>query len=269
MKQALFAILLSTLLAFTATAQKINVFHERQDQTTTIYASNPELYPGSVSFTFDLTNMNFSESAQRIFVIPPQSIKYKIGELKPASAGSYKFSYNYRLAMGDVTKKHDKNYVYDLPFQKGQGFRLFQGYNGKLSHMNENSLDFSMPEGTEILAAREGTVVEVVQQNNVSCPRQECEKFNNYIMILHPDGTFANYVHIKQNGARFKPGDKVKKGDVIAYSGNVGWSSGPHLHFICFTGGFDKWQSIETRFRINKGDVDAFLQEGGTYTRDY
>ena len=269
MKQALFAILLSTFLIFTAAAQKVNVFHERQGQTTTIYATNPEFYPASVSLTFDLTNMDFSEGSQRVFVVPAQSVKFKIGELKPAGNVSYKFSYNYRTAMGDVTKKYDQGYVYDLPFQKGQGFRLFQGYNGKLSHTGENSLDFTMPEGTEILAAREGTVVEVVQQNNVSCPRQECEKFNNYIMILHPDGTFANYVHIKQNGARFKPGDKVKKGDVIAYSGNVGWSSGPHLHFICFTGGFDKWQSIETRFRINKGDVDALLQEGGTYTRDY
>lgn len=269
MKQALFAILSCVFLTFTAASQKIKVFHERQGSTTILYADNPELYPGSVSFTFELENMRFSESPREVFVVPPQSIKFKIGEITLAGNGSYRFSYKYRLAMGDVNKKYDKNYVYDLPFQKGQTYKLFQGYNGKLSHMGENSLDFTMPEGTEIVAAREGTVVEVVQQHNISCPRQECEKYNNYIMILHPDGTFANYVHIKQNGAKFKPGDKVKKGDVIAYSGGVGWSSGPHLHFICFTGGFDKWQSIETRFRINKGDVEALLQEGGTYTRDY
>jgi murein DD-endopeptidase MepM/ murein hydrolase activator NlpD len=269
MKQALLFVFFCTALAFAAASQKINVFHERQDQTTTIYATNSELYPGSVSITFDLTNMNFSEGNQKIFVIPAQAIKYKIGELKPARPASYKFSYKYQLAMGDVTKSPDKNYVYDLPFKKGSSFRMFQGYNGRFSHAGENSLDFTMPEGTEIVAAREGKVVEVVQNNTQSCPRPECEKYNNYIMILHPDGSFANYVHIKYNGARFKPGDEVKKGDVIAYSGNVGYSSGPHLHFICFTGGFDKWQSFETKFRVDKGDNPVILQEGVTYAKNY
>lgn len=269
MKQVLFIVFFCMALILTAASQKINVFHEKQDQTTTIYASNPELYPGSVSITFDLTNMNFSEGNQKVFVIPAEAVKFKIGELKPARQASYKFSYKYQLAMGDVTKAYDKNYVYDLPFQKDNAFKLFQGYNGNLSHTGENSLDFSMPEGTGIVAAREGKVVEVVQHNTQSCPRQECEKYNNYIMVLHPDGSFANYVHIKHNGARFKPGDQVKKGDVIAYSGNVGWSSGPHLHFICFTGGFDKWQSIETKFRVDKGDNPIFLKEGVTYSKNY
>ncbi len=88
-------------------------------------------------------------------------------------------------------------------------------------------------------------------------------------MIMHADGTFAEYAHIKYNDTNLNVGDSVKKGDVIAYSGNVGWSSGPHLHFVCFLGGFGKRRTLETKFRINKGDKRIILQEGTTYLRDY
>ena len=45
--------------------------------------------------------------------------------------------------------------VFDLPFENGQKFKISQGYNGAFSHQNENALDFDMPIGTKILAARE------------------------------------------------------------------------------------------------------------------
>src|SRR5262249_35417178 len=150
---------------------------------------------------------------------------------------------------------------YDLPFQKGKNYLVFQGYNGSFSHKNENSIDFTMPEGSEILAARDGIVVKVVQNNTESCPGEECKKYNNMIFILHPDGTFADYAHIRYNGSKVKVGDSVKKRDVIAYSGNVGWSSGPHLHFGCFIPDFGKWITIPTKFRIDNGDKSAFLEE--------
>jgi murein DD-endopeptidase MepM/ murein hydrolase activator NlpD len=126
-----------------------------------------------------------------------------------------------------------------------------------------------MPEGTEVLAARDGIVVQIVQNNTESCPQKECNKYNNYVLVMHSDGTFADYVHIKYNGAKCKPGDSVRRGYVIAYSGKVGWSSGPHLQFVCFIGGFEKWNTLETKFRIDKGDNAILLKEANTYFRDY
>jgi murein DD-endopeptidase MepM/ murein hydrolase activator NlpD len=86
---------------------------------------------------------------------------------------------------------------------------------------------------------------------------------------MHPDGTFGQYTHIQTNSAKVKLGDVVKKGAVIAQSGNVGWSSGPHLHFMVFRGSFDKWQTLETKFRVDDSGSAVLLKEGTSYTRNY
>jgi murein DD-endopeptidase MepM/ murein hydrolase activator NlpD len=270
-KKTLFFISLCIPVAFGLKAQAIKLFYEKKNRDFVLYADNYELYPVSVNLDLDLLNLAFSEGNKKIFVIPPRNEKFKIGELTTIrNSDATKFTYNYKTTIGDVTiKRYDTSFIYDLPFQKGKNFTIYQGYNGTFSHQNENALDFKMPEGTEVLAARDGIVVQVIQNNTQSCPAEECKKYNNYILIMHGDGTFAYYGHIKYNGSKLKPGDSVKRGDVIAYSGNVGWSNGPHLHFACFVGRFEKWQTLETKFRIDKGDSVAMLKEGNDYRRDY
>ena len=138
--------------------------------------------------------------------------KFKLGEINRSDVfKAYTFSYRYNYTRGNTkSKNYNAAYVYDLPFKKGKEFRLYQGYNGLFSHQNENALDFTMPEGTEIVAAREGVIVKVVQDNTENCGRRECAKFNNYITVYHPDGTFGEYMHIKYKGSVVKPGDVIK-----------------------------------------------------------
>lgn len=252
-------------------SQSFKVFHESNNRGPVLYASNGELYPVSISLDLVLFNMTFSEAGKRIFVIPAKTEKFKIGELQVCdNRAAYSFKFTYKSTLGDVTLlSYDKSFKYDLPYQKGKSYNLFQGYKGAFSHQNENALDFTMPEGSDVLAAREGVVVQVVKSNTESCPREECSKYNNYLTIMHADGTFAKYMHIKYDGTALKVGDVVKRGDVIAYSGNVGWSSGPHLHFVCFTGAFDKVNTFETEFRVDKGDSAIPLSPGNGYLRDY
>jgi murein DD-endopeptidase MepM/ murein hydrolase activator NlpD len=268
--KSLLAILFVFISVF-ANAQDIKVFSERSEKGYAVFASNNEILPVSISLDLDLVNLTFSEGGQKEFVIPAKSDKHKLGELAMVSgAQKIKVSFKYLYVLGDILKKdYDKDYEYDLPFQKGKSFNVYQGYNGSLSHRNENAIDFTMPEGTEILAARDGVVAMVVQNNSEGCPRQECQQYNNYISIYHADGTFASYVHIKYNGSKVKVGDQVKKGQVIAYSGNTGWTTGPHLHFVTYIPTIEKNNSIPTKFRLDNGNRSDYLKERNTYTRSY
>lgn len=54
---------------------------------------------------------------------------------------------------------------------------------------------------------------------------------NNYVVILHVDGSFGVYYHMRRYGVFPLPGDRVVRGDVIGVTGQSGCASGPHLHF--------------------------------------
>lgn len=124
---------------------------------------------------------------------------------------------------------YDETREYWLPYQAGKKRFLAQGYFGSFSHSGY-ALDFVMPVGTPVLAARSGIVSSVVDSHSGNCPSTlDCS--NNDVRIDHLDGTWGVYLHIKQYGACVTYGQQVERGDVIAYSGNVGFSTAPHLHF--------------------------------------
>lgn len=123
---------------------------------------------------------------------------------------------------------YDEGRLYKLPYQWDESRFVIQGYDGPFGHYGYE-LDFVMPVGSLVLAARSGVVMRVNDSNNGRCPIQKnCA--NNYISVDHLDGTYADYLHIKQDGACVMPGQTVEQGDAIALSGNVGISVLPHLH---------------------------------------
>lgn len=119
---------------------------------------------------------------------------------------------------------------YRLPWPAGTTWLCVQGNNAVVSHRDQDGLhawDFAMPVGSDVLAARAGRVVRVVDEHDGN----GTDRPNNLVHIDHGDRTTGRYLHLQKGGARVKVGDVVRQGQLIAKSGNVGRSMLPHLHF--------------------------------------
>lgn len=250
---------------------KVKVYYEKIENGYNIFADNEEFCQVSIKIDFTTTNLGISEGNNNIYIIDPLSKKQLLTTLTVIKKGkAFKFSYKTLTNYGNHNiNKYDGDYIYDLPFSTSHAFKIYQGYNGNFSHQNENSLDFTMPVGTEIKAIREGVVIKVIDENSKSCGEEECKKYNNLIIVYHTDGTFAEYTHIKHKGSTVKVGDNISKGQLLAYSGNVGWSTGPHLHLVVFLQKLDKRVTLKTKFRTGSGEKTELLVEKNEYSRDY
>jgi murein DD-endopeptidase MepM/ murein hydrolase activator NlpD len=66
----------------------------------------------------------------------------------------------------------------------------------------------------------------------------------NFILVLHDDGTLGEYMHLAPHGVRVHAGQRVVRGQLLAASGNTGYSTAPHLHFKVMTAAPDGRSSI-------------------------
>lgn len=270
MKGIVFVLFVS--LSFWCTAQpNANIYYEKIALGYHIYADNNEYCPISAQIDFNLTNVKPQDSTDGFFIIPPNSKKLLLTTLKIAERGKpYGFAYEFAVNYGNIKQtEYDSDFAYYLPFNKNTSHTIAQGYQGTASHSNLNALDFTMPIGTEITAIRDGVVIKVVEHHNKTCTQPECKKLNNLVLIYQSDGTFAEYDHIKQNGVIVEVGDQVKQGQHIAYSGNVGYSTGPHLHIMVYLQRLDTIETLETKFLINDENEPILLNSKTRYKRTY
>jgi murein DD-endopeptidase MepM/ murein hydrolase activator NlpD len=262
-------LLISLITHGNANVIKLKIHNQTTENGYKVMADNDEFCPVSVKIDFDLNNLTSTQGNNKIFIIPAKTKGFFISDLEIIKKGSYGFSLKTNSNYGDATILQPDDYNYSLPFQKGLRFKIHQGYNGDFSHQNENSLDFSMPIGTQIVAVRDGIVVKVVKNNNRNCAEKKCAEFNNYLLLYHSDGTFSKYLHFKFNGISVKEGDFVKENDVIGSSGNVGWTNGPHLHLMIFIQRIEKSETIKTKFKIEDGSVSRILNKNDDCFKNY
>ena len=104
------------------------------------------------------------------------------------------------------------------------GGHLTSGY-GMRSHpfgghpQFHNGIDLAAPEGTEVLAAREGRVKETGYHR----------VYGNYVLLSHDNGYETLYGHLSEIAVSLN--NRVGSGTIIGRVGTTGWSTGPHLHF--------------------------------------
>jgi murein DD-endopeptidase MepM/ murein hydrolase activator NlpD len=126
----------------------------------------------------------------------------------------------------------DPDVRYAFPFGGGEPRRLSQGVDGNETHtgMHRHAFDFEMPIGTPVLAARPGVVFQVVDGFGPGTRDERSMERGNAVVVWHDDGTFAVYGHLRK-GACAREGQRVATGDLLGWSGNSGYTTGPHLHF--------------------------------------
>lgn len=161
--------------------------------------------------------------------------------------------------------RFEDEFIYELPFEAGSQFRVSQGYGGDYSHTGDShySLDFRMPEGTTICAARSGVVYRVVDHFAEGGTHPSFKPKANAIHVLHVDDTIASYLHLMKKGTFVRAGEFVSIGQPIGASGNTGWSGQPHLHFHVADAFFHK--RTPTVFNVD-GQADI-LKPNRWYTR--
>jgi murein DD-endopeptidase MepM/ murein hydrolase activator NlpD len=186
----------------------------------------------------------------------------RISVANPDNAFAYRFGYSYMP--GDVNAKPDPDALYRLPFPAQQQFRVSQAFGGAASHTDEQNyyaLDITMPEGTPVLAARDGVVMTV--DNDFFGNGLDLKKYGdraNNVRIVHADGTMAVYAHLALESVRVHVGDRVRAGQVLAASGDTGYATGPHLHFCVQRNANMRLVSVPFRFAAAAG---AFTPEAG------
>jgi hypothetical protein len=154
--------------------------------------------------------------------------------------------------------------LYSLPYEPGETFIVGQGYLEFPTHENLYAIDWTMPEETPILAARAGVVTEVVDSFSKSGLTEDMKQKGNFIRIRHDDDSRAVYYHIAHDGAKVKVGQKVAEGQQIALSGNTGFSSTPHLHFMVEQLNDGQYVSVPTLFKSGT-DQPFDIVHGGKY----
>lgn len=89
------------------------------------------------------------------------------------------------------------------------------------TYRHHDGVDYAAPSGTKVYASADGVVTMSKWYGG----------YGNYIKIRHNSEYSTAYGHLKSFAKGIRPGVRVKQGQVIAYVGNTGRSTGPHLHF--------------------------------------
>jgi murein DD-endopeptidase MepM/ murein hydrolase activator NlpD len=202
----------------------------------------------AVEFGIKTRGSDGSEHAGRA-VVAPRSEQVLIEVPAPPGTGEIRFDYGY--VIGDPASIHTPPGPYRAPFALAQSYTVTQALPDQVTHQDAGSrhaIDIAMPVGSAVHAAREGVVINVAHRFFRGGTTQEVRDEANFVQVLHDDGTTAVYAHLQLDTVRVRPGQRVQRGEYIANSGNTGYSSGPHLHFVVLRNAGLRSESVPVTF---------------------
>ena len=209
---------------------------ERTPTGNDVYASNR--LGGPVEIELKFTESNDIDALPALplrQVLPANQSRVLLTRVSAVAAGQAPSFGLYMTTVPGDPRSVERVVNYSLPLDDNSGWQLGQVFHGGFSHHDEQNLyavDLIVPEGTPVLAARAGIVMQTESGfDRAGLNAKQFAERANLIRILHDDGSMAVYAHLQENGVYVRVGQRVELGQKIGITGNTGFSSGPHLHF--------------------------------------
>ncbi|WP_426041423.1 peptidoglycan DD-metalloendopeptidase family protein [Brevundimonas sp. TWP2-3-4b1] len=169
----------------------------------------------------------------------------------------------------DATGKNMRSSMMRTPLDRAArvsssfGFRVHPISGYRKMHQG---IDFAAGTGTPVVAPSDGVVVEARRWGG----------YGNWLRIRHANGLESGYGHLSRYGAGIRAGQRVSQGQVVAYVGSTGASTGPHLHYEIWRNGqrinpsgirMDESTVLAgndlAAFRAEKARIDRIIASGG------
>lgn len=251
---------LSAQLSAQPAAPQRTVRIERRGDSSApqLFAINDNLAPVEVKLWLTEANNLRQPADFSTSMVVPANGEIELVQLQPRRAQQpLRYRYQYRWQMGDPAAQHAQH-VYLPPVPTTGKFTISQAFEGGFSHSSPSSryaIDIPMPEGTPVRAARSGKVVTSRMESREGGNSPKYRSAANTIYVQHDDGTYGVYAHLRYRSALVEPGEPVEAGQIIAQSGNTGFSTAPHLHFAVLRNAGLRWESQPFQLALPDGPI--------------